>query len=108
MQLRKRWSPKARILIETEFTLDADYEDGEWIFRHYNAVANDLLTGSHSEIEVDKDSGAPPAIATMMGLKIAPSPVQPPAIVSDQGTSQSSLSKFGAGTQAPIAFPART
>ena len=67
----------------TDFTLTTDYEDNEWVFKHYRAQLTSMATHTSSEVEERGDSATPPSLAAMLGLKRmeVPSPGQiPPAI----------------------------
>ena len=54
----------------TQFTLTADYLDGEWTYRHYHATITDLSNSSTTEIVDDEDTPTPPSLVGMLGLKM--------------------------------------
>jgi hypothetical protein len=54
----------------TQFTLTADYHNGEWVYRHYRATSTDLSNSSIIEVEEDENAPTPPSLAAMLGLKM--------------------------------------
>lgn len=53
----------------TEFTLTADYEDGQWTYKNYQASSANLVDFGITEVLEDEDSPTPPSLAGMLGLK---------------------------------------
>ena len=56
----------------TEFLLRTEYRDGQWTFKHYKATARDFITPEEREEEHDEMTVTPPALVTMLGLKVEP------------------------------------
>jgi hypothetical protein len=50
--------------------LTADFRDGSWFFKHYNASLNDLIHGTTMEIAKGDRAPVPPAIVSLLGLQI--------------------------------------
>ncbi len=57
-------------LRRTEFTLVTEYRDGAWAFKHYKSSTRNLAEPGQSEEEHDAHTATPPALVTMLGLKI--------------------------------------
>lgn len=56
-------------ITRTDFTVLADYKDGEWVYRHYNASISNVTDGTTTEIEQDENTPIAPTIVGMLGLK---------------------------------------
>jgi hypothetical protein len=56
----------------TEFALVTEYRDGQWTFKHYKASIRNLVEPGESEEEHDGRTPTPPALVTMLGLRIEP------------------------------------
>lgn len=59
----------------TQFTLTADYHEGEWFYRRYQASTSELGELVISEVQHNEHDPAPPSIVGMLGLKFAPPPL---------------------------------
>ena len=56
--------------MHTDFVLNAEYRDGEWLFQHYRASVSDMVKQITTEIDDDQKAPAPPSIVGELGLKI--------------------------------------
>ncbi len=56
-------------LSRTDFTLTADYHDGEWTFNHYRASVLNVINGAVISVEESADSPTPPSLVGILGLK---------------------------------------
>lgn len=58
-------------LRRTEFVLRAEYRDGAWVYRGYEASVNDLKANTTHKIQEPADTPILPVIAGIMGLRRA-------------------------------------
>ena len=56
----------------TEFLLRTEYRDGQWTFKHYKGSTRNLAEPAETQEEHDDRTATPPALVTMLGLKIEP------------------------------------
>jgi hypothetical protein len=56
----------------TEFMLRVEYRDGQWAFKHYNGRTRNLAKPGESEEEADETTTTPPALVTMLALRVDP------------------------------------
>lgn len=54
----------------TEFVVTADYQNDEWIFKHYQASATTLADSDIVQTEHDENTPMPPSLIGMLGLKM--------------------------------------
>lgn len=68
-----------KTLAQTTFVLTADYQDGEWVYKHYRATASNMVENTITEIDDAAASPVPPSVVGMLGLKRggAPKGAQP-------------------------------
>jgi hypothetical protein len=59
-----------QITSQTNFVLEADFRDGRWFFKHYNASTNDLVHGTRTEIAKGARAPVPPAIVSLLGIEV--------------------------------------
>ncbi|MEP6699240.1 MAG: GYF domain-containing protein [Verrucomicrobiota bacterium] len=57
-------------LSRTDFTLLLDYQQGEWIFKRYEAALANLKGSAPTTISADNPNATPPAIVNELGLKL--------------------------------------
>jgi hypothetical protein len=60
-----------KTVLSTDFSLRADYRDGEWIYTDYRASTSDMIESVSTEIQHQGLDPAPPSLVGMLGLKTA-------------------------------------
>jgi hypothetical protein len=57
--------------VHTEFILEAEYRNGEWLFKQYHGTANDMVKEETTQIEIDPRGPVPPSVVGLLGLKVS-------------------------------------
>jgi hypothetical protein len=58
-------------LSKSEFTLEADYTNGEWVFKRHRATVTNMQDSTTTEIDDTEQARVLPSIVAMLGLKRA-------------------------------------
>ncbi len=72
----------AETLTRTEFLLITDYENGEWIYKSYEAAVVHPGDGASQQIVDDENTPIPPSLVGALGLKRRGPSVMPPSMLS--------------------------
>ncbi len=80
--------PKTQATLwRSDFTLETDYRQREWTFRHYHATTTNMKEGTTSQVDTEATSGTTPMVVNNIGLKIEgteQAPRTPPPIVKSE------------------------
>jgi hypothetical protein len=74
-------------LWRSDFTLETDYRQREWTFKHYRATTTNMKDGTTTQVDTEPASGTPPMVVNNIGLKIpgtGRTPQTPPPIVKSE------------------------
>ncbi len=57
------------LTVRADFTVRAEYHDGQWLFRQYEEMRNDLVQQTSTPLTRDDTDAIPPAIVSLLGLQ---------------------------------------
>lgn len=56
--------------VHSDFALQLEYRDGEWVFRNYSASVSDIVNEQTTEVVMDPRAPIPPSVVGFLGVKI--------------------------------------